>query len=68
MAKTVNNSSKIKNKGYTLGAKRFAKISAVEGVVLSAQMKRDFREFDQAGLSDDAKRKRLLTKYGKKSA
>lgn len=68
MSKTPNKSSKIKRKGFTIGAKRFAKISAVEGVSLDETMKRDFRDFDEAGLSDDARRKRLSAKYGKKSA
>jgi hypothetical protein len=34
-------------KRYVLGRSRFGKISEVEGIRLSASMKRDFAEFDR---------------------
>ena len=36
--------------GYTLGRKGFAKISAVEGIRLSADMEKRFRDFDRQGV------------------
>ncbi|NJO56529.1 MAG: hypothetical protein HC834_09585 [Rhodospirillales bacterium] len=42
-----------------------AKINAVEGVVLSREMKGLFRSFDEAGLSSAERRARLKEKYGK---
>jgi hypothetical protein len=50
---------------FILGREQFEKISAVEGLHLTREMKRDFREFDRENLSGDERRKRLLAKYGK---
>jgi len=52
---------------FTLGRNNFAKISAVEGISLSREMKRDLREFDRKGLSDDERRGEIVRKYGKPS-
>jgi hypothetical protein len=43
----------------------FERISAVEGLHLSAEMKKMFREFDRKNLSAEARRKRLIARYGK---
>jgi hypothetical protein len=51
--------------GFTLGRRQFAKISAVEGIALTAEMKADFDLFDQQGLSAEERRSALARKYGK---
>ena len=43
----------------------FAAISAVEGLSLSTEMLRDFREFDRKGLSAGKRRKTIVAKYGR---
>ncbi len=48
---------------FTLGRESFEKISEIEGVRLSPEMKRDFREFDRSGLSDERRREYLRRKY-----
>jgi hypothetical protein len=53
---------------FTIGRSNFAKISAVEGIVLSREMRRDFRVFDRKGLSDDERHGAIVRKYGKKPA
>jgi hypothetical protein len=44
-----------------------ARISSVEGVYLTDEMKRDFDEFDRRQLSPDARRRAIAGKYGKRS-
>ena len=53
-------------KGYTLGRRSFAKISAVEGVHITADMDEDFRELDRQKLPAEERRRILLGKYGKR--
>ena len=43
-------------------------MSAVEGLHLSAEMKKMFREFDRKNLSAEARRKRIVDRYGKQPA
>ena len=50
---------------YVLGGDSFDKICAVEGLRLSAEMKKMFREFDRENLSAEARRKRIIARYGK---
>ena len=50
---------------FVLGGDSFDKISAVEGLHLSAEMKKMFREFDRKNLSAEARRKRIIARYGK---
>jgi len=52
---------------YALGADSFAKVSAVEGIFLTQEMKRDFRALDRKRLSPKARRQWLIAKYGKQS-
>ena len=52
-------------KGYTLGRSRFAKISAIEGIHMTAAMEADFRDFDRKGLSAEDRRRVIGKKYGK---
>jgi hypothetical protein len=50
---------------FAIGLADFEKISAVEGLHLSAEMKKMFSEFDRKKLSAEARRKRIIAKYGK---
>ena len=50
---------------FTIGRNGFAKISAVEGIQITAAMEADFREFDRKGLSASQRRAVLAQKYGK---
>jgi hypothetical protein len=43
-----------------------AKISSIEGVHLTDEMNRDFREFDRRGLSAEERRDAITRKYGKR--
>jgi hypothetical protein len=52
---------------FTVGRSAFAKISAVEGLYLSSDMKRDFRYFDQKGLTGEKRRRAIISKYGGKA-
>ena len=65
MKKAPTSAAKRSTNGFTLGRRQFAKISAVEGMALSAEMKADFDLFDQQGLSGEERRKALARKYGK---
>src|SRR5262249_60530787 len=46
--------------GPVLGRRRFAKISAVEGIALTGAMKRAFVQFDRAGLSAEERRDLII--------
>jgi hypothetical protein len=50
---------------YTIGRESFAKISAVDGLHMTAAMEADFREFDTRRLSAAERRAVLRRKYGK---
>jgi len=65
MTKTLSRPSAKGAKGFTLGRKGFAKISAVEGIRLSPEMEAQFREFDQKGLSPSERRKAIARAFGK---
>ena len=66
----MGNIPKTKNgrarESFTIGREGFAKISAVEGVRLSDDMKQAFREFDSKGLSPEERRREIVRRYGKK--
>jgi len=49
--------------GPVLGRRRFAKISAVEGIRLTGTMKRAFAEFDRAGLSAEERRQSIIGRF-----
>lgn len=51
--------------GYTIGRSAFAKISAVEGIYLTKEMREDFRVFEQKGLSHEDRRKMISQKYAR---
>lgn len=50
-----------------LGSKRFAKISAVEGIKRTPAMKKRAAEFDKKGLSTAERRQELFKVYRKKA-
>lgn len=64
MKHAVSKSTKRASKGYVLGRARFAKISAIEGIRMTAAMEADFREFDRKGLPAESRRKVIGKKYG----
>ena len=68
MGKRSTKPAEIKAKGFNLGRAGFAQISAVEGIFLTPEMKRDFKAFDAKGLSDEERRRAIINKYGKRSA
>ena len=51
---------------FVIGGKASAKISKVEGMTLTKDMRATFSDFDKKGLSADARRTKLIDKYGKK--
>jgi hypothetical protein len=51
--------------GFTLGRKSFAKISAVEGIALSADMEKRFRDFDRQGASSSDRREAIALAFAK---
>ena len=53
------------DQSYTIGREKFAKISAVEGIQLTAAMVEDFHEFERKGLSPEQRRTAIAKKYGK---
>jgi hypothetical protein len=53
------------SKTMTIGRARFAKISAVEGVVLSPGMERRVANFERAGLSAKERRESIIRAYRK---
>ena len=50
---------------YVLGRAGFAKISAVEGVVVPPAMEAQFRAFEKQGLTAAERRRALGEKYGR---
>jgi hypothetical protein len=50
---------------FALGRDLVERFNAVEGLRLTEEMKRDFREFDRRDLSPDARRREIAAKYGK---
>ncbi len=68
MKKTGSQSAKSRNSKagqFTLGQDRFAKISAVEGIVLTRQMRSRIAEFDRQGLSAEERRRAIIRAYRK---
>jgi len=50
---------------FTIGPDRFAKISAVEGIVLTRQMRTRIYEFDRKGMSAEERRSTIIRAYRK---
>jgi hypothetical protein len=51
--------------GTMLGRDRFTKISSVEGIVLTQEMKKRIAEFDRKGLSAEERRASIFRAYRK---
>lgn len=49
--------------GPIIGRRQFGQISAVEGIRLSETMKREFAEFDRAGLSAERRRESIIQRF-----
>jgi hypothetical protein len=48
-----------------IGGRRFAKISAVEGIVLTGEMRTRIAEFDLKGMSAEERRRSIIRAYRK---
>jgi hypothetical protein len=51
--------------GFLLGAERFAKISAVEGIELTSEMRQRAQEAERLGLSPEQRLERIKSAYRK---
>jgi len=51
--------------GMVLGHQRFAKISAVEGIELTASMRKRAAEFDRRGMAAAERRRSIIRAYSK---
>jgi hypothetical protein len=58
--------SRHRDRGMTLGLGAFEKISAVEGVYLSREMKRDVKAISGQQISGADRTRLINSKYGKK--
>jgi len=48
---------------FTLGRERFAQISAVEGIALTADMREMMNRFDREGLSAADRRRAIISRF-----
>lgn len=64
-AKSSSARRRATNLGTTLGRERFAKISAVEGIELSAGMRARAAEFDRLGMTPAKRRRAIIEAYSK---
>ena len=55
-----------KSKGLVLGLDVFERISAVEGVLLSPEMKQDLQTFEDQQMTGEQRTRFITGKYGKK--
>ena len=49
--------------GFRLGRDRFARISAVEGISLTEEMRATLERFDREGLSAEERRRAILRRF-----
>ena len=54
------------SRGFVLGRERFARISAVEGIALTDEMRAILERFDREGLSADERRRAILARFSTK--
>lgn len=52
---------------FVLGRASFEKISAVEGIRMSADMKRTFKQLDEKAVTPVVRRKTIAAKFGRSS-
>ena len=64
MKKSPQNPQKKAPTGVTIGRQGFARISAVEGIRLTNEMRADFQDFDLKRLSNAERRLTIARKYG----
>jgi hypothetical protein len=62
--KQVDRNPMKRHEGLTIGRARFAKISAIEGVHLTAEMDQVLDEFEREELSPAERRRVIAAKYG----
>lgn len=55
---------RVKSERLTIGLAGFEKISAIEGLYLTSDMKKAFGVFDRDGASDAQRRAAIIKKYG----
>jgi hypothetical protein len=68
MPKKRNTPKKVSRKSKhdaVIGARRFAKISAVEGIMLTGEMRTRVAEFDRKGMSAEERRRSIMRIYRK---
>jgi hypothetical protein len=65
MTKKINKPSRTKSEGLVIGRKGFEKISAVEGIRMSRDMKGTFSALEKKGASAEVRRSTIVRKYGK---
>ncbi|MEK7108836.1 MAG: hypothetical protein AAB919_00165 [Patescibacteria group bacterium] len=63
MNKASLQSQKGGQRSYTIGRHAFAKISAVEGIVLTEDTQKDFQAFEEKNLSHKDRRQAITKKY-----
>lgn len=68
MSKARTVTGKEQGRGLTLGLGAFEKISAVEGVRLTPEMKRDLQAFERQRMTAEERTRFISGKYGQKSA
>jgi hypothetical protein len=51
------------SRDFVLGRERFASISAVEGIVLTPEMRATLESFDREGLSAAERRRAILARF-----
>lgn len=68
MTKSRTGAVKKQGRGLTLGLGAFEKISAVEGIRLTADMKRDLQALERQRLTAEERTRFISGKYGRKSA
>lgn len=64
-ANAPRRSTRGKAAGATIGRRAFAKISAVEGIRLTREMKRRATEFDRRGLSPEERVRAIVATHRK---
>ena len=60
----ATSSNKPEHCGFVLGQKVFEKISAVEGIHLTEEMRHDLKQLTEKHLGTEAERQFLIKKYG----
>jgi hypothetical protein len=60
----VHKRPKTRAKGFTIGLAGFAKISAIEGLHLTRDMRTTFRTLKRNGASHQQRRAAIVRKYG----